>query len=78
MKAAVSDFGWVFELFVMGGSDLGFKTSERSGDDVSWRNGTNIAGRGGTNTGRGGVAYSLGNDCWSDDMGVMGVMDCGA
>lgn len=49
MKAAVSGFGWVF---VKGGSDLGFKTSERSGEDVSRRNGTNIpVGR----LGRGGV-----------------------
>ena len=69
MKAAVSGFGWFFELFVMDESDLGFKTSERSGDDASWRNGTNIL------LGRGGVA---GNDFWSDDMEVMGVMGCGA
>lgn len=43
-------------------SDLGFKTSERSGDDASWRNGTNILG-----------AYgSGGDDFWNNDMGVVG------
>jgi hypothetical protein len=57
----------------MGCSDFGFKTSERSGDDVSWRNGTNIPGR----RPRGGVqTCSLGDvDCGCDDMGMVG---CGA
>ena len=54
----------------MGCSDLGFKTSERSGDDVSCRNGTNIPRR------RPREACDLrDDDCRCDDMGMAG---CGA
>ena len=73
MWGAVSGFVCVFELFVMSSSDLGFKTSERSGDDVSWRNGTNIPRR----RPRGGVqpcGLEL-DDSGCDDMGLVG---CGA